>query len=36
MRLKLITRQVINEVSGGILDIDKILKLVPKEGKYHY
>jgi hypothetical protein len=32
VRLKLITRQVINELSGGTLDVEKVTKLVPKEG----
>lgn len=31
VRLKLITRQVINELTGGRLDIDKVCKLAPKE-----
>lgn len=31
VRLKLITRQVINELTGGRLDVDKVCKLAPKE-----
>ncbi len=29
VRLKLITRAVINELSGGVLDVEKVTKLVP-------
>jgi len=29
VRLKLITRAVINELSGGTLDVEKVMKLVP-------
>ncbi len=31
VRLKLLTRQVINECVGGVLDIEKVNKLVPKD-----
>ena len=31
VRLKLITRQVINELTGGRLDVEKVCKLAPKE-----
>ena len=32
VRLKLITRAVITEMSGGVLDVEKIAKLVPPTG----
>lgn len=32
VRLKLITRAVITEMSGGVLDVEKVLKLVPPTG----
>ena len=32
VRLKLITRLVITEMSGGLLDVEKVVKLVPPTG----
>ena len=32
VRLKLITRLVITEMSGGVLDVEKVVKLVPPTG----
>lgn len=34
VRLKLICRQVINELSGGRIDLEKVLKLVPKDSGF--
>lgn len=34
VRLKLITRQVINELTGGRIDVDKVCKLAPKESGF--
>lgn len=34
VRLKLITRQVINELTGGVIDIEKVCKLAPKESSF--
>lgn len=34
VRLKLITRQVINELTGGSIDIEKVCKLAPKDQQF--
>jgi hypothetical protein len=36
IRLKLITRQVITELTGATLDIEKIQKLIPKESGIYF
>ena len=36
VRLKLITRQVINELAGGVLDVDKVAKLAPRDSGFSW